>query len=239
MDLPTGRGFGSSASALVAGVAAANHCIASSGELPLSLDEELQLLVELEGHPDNVCAARLGGWIFTYTSSRGKYITIPERLPQSLGLAIVVPRFQVSTKKSRSILPEHYTLNDIKSNLQGIVLWMEYLKDGDSSLLREALVSDRIHEPWRGHNIPGYKEIREGVLRIGGYGTTISGSGPGILIYYPLDRREEFLPQLKETVKSVSERFGEEYPVRVCSPDYEGLAMDPMDLPVLEGDTVS
>ncbi len=226
LDLPLARGFGSSASAFVAGVAAASHFLKNSGGSPLNLQEELSLLNELEGHPDNVFPARLGGWIMGFQNTDGSPGYLKKKLPPNLGLAVIVPRFEVSTRKSRTSLPLSYSLEDIKSNLSGIGLWMEYVHSGNAASLREALLCDRIHEPYRKEKIPGYLQIRDKLLQTGCYGVTISGSGPGILIYFDREKSAAILPEIRQILEQIGREHGQDYPLIECSPDEDGLTLE-------------
>lgn len=129
-DVPTGRGFGSSASALTAGVAAARHTLAL--DVLGDGDGDVQILNELEGHPDNVAPARLGGFVLGYTHSDGRIMTIRKRLPENLGLAVLYPDFNISTHVSRTKLPERVPLRDCLSTMKGVLLWREDPKTATS-----------------------------------------------------------------------------------------------------------
>jgi len=218
-DISVGRGFGSSACALVAGFAAANHLLAFHKIGTIALEEELQILTEMESHPDNVCPARLGGWVFSYYNESGRIVPVRKKLPDSLGLCVIVPEFQISTKKSRGKLPQSLSYPDILSNLQGVMLWMEYLHTENPEMLRRAVQLDRMHEPYRGKDIPGYTTLKNDLDKIGCYGATISGSGPGIIVYYPVEREERIVADIKNTLITNS-GSGD---LKICRPDNTGL----------------
>lgn len=222
MDLPTGSGFGSSASAYAAGVVASGIFLKEMGHSPLSLEQELSLLNELEGHPDNAIPARLGGFVFSVFYPDRPPVIVRKEIPVSLGLGVIIPSFQVSTPESRSRLPGSYPLTDVLASMQGAALWMEYLNTGDPAILKAAIGQDRIHEPYRKLNIPGYDGILQATLEAGGYGITISGSGPGILVYFEREKKSEFTGSFSELLKKIEESTGKTYSFRACQADYRG-----------------
>ncbi len=218
-DVPTGRGFGSSASALVAGIAAARYSL--DLDVFADGDGDVQILNELEGHPDNVAPARLGGFVLGYAQSNGRIITIRKRLPDELGLAVLFPNFNISTHVSRTKLPESIPMPDCLMTMKGVLLWREYLEDGNVAHLIEALASDRLHEPYRGQDIPGFQELRDRAQDIGLYGVTISGSGPSLLVYFDRSRESEILPKVQQILESrCADRA---FQIQPCSVDYDGL----------------
>jgi homoserine kinase len=227
MDLPVGSGFGSSACALTAGVMYANHLIKGlNPDLVITPQKELDLLTELEGHPDNAVPARIGGFVFSSYSEGNEPLIIRKELPADLGLAVIIPSFQVSTAQSRRELPAEYAMKDILSNLRGSLLWMEYIHSGNPQFLIHALQSDQLHEKFRGRNIPGFFNLKEKIHSIGCYGITISGSGPGLLVYYPKYKETDILKELSELIRVNSEKDGyPPSPVEVCQPDYTGAVL--------------
>lgn len=182
MPVPPGRGFGSSAVAYAAGVAAAEHVMPANKTMPDNV--ELRLLSALEGHPDNICAAWLGGWNFFHTTANGNIQAVRRSVPRDLGLILLYPDFAISTTQSRRGLPESYAMRDVLSNLRGVLLWLEFLNTGDFSMLEEALCSDRLHEPHRIPGIHGFDELRQLIMSAGATGVCLSGSGPGMAVFF-------------------------------------------------------
>lgn len=182
MPMPPGRGFGSSAVAYAAGVAAATHLLPSDKRMPLNV--EMRLLSALEGHPDNICTAWLGGWNFFHTAANGDILSIKRAVPADLGIIVLYPDFAISTLQSRRGLPDSYPVKDVLSNLRGVLLWLEFLNTGSFALLQEALASDRLHEPHRIPGIHGFEELRQLVLAAGATGVCLSGSGPGMAVFF-------------------------------------------------------
>lgn len=223
MDLPISRGFGSSASALVAGVAAANRILPAMNLESLTLREELDLLFDLEGHPDNIFPARLGGWILGFHKKDGSPGYIKKAPPANLAFSVIIPTFEVSTVKSRGALPPTYSIEDLKSNMIGVGLWMEYLFTGDPAYLEEAIVTDKIHEKYRKAKIPGYDEIFQATVDLGCIGATISGSGPGVIVYYNREKEVEIFPLLQKRLQEIGSKYNQIYPVKPCRIDMDGL----------------
>lgn len=182
MPMPPGRGFGSSAVAYAAGVAAAIHMLPADKKMPPNV--EMRLLSALEGHPDNICTAWLGGWNFFHTAANGDILSIKRSVPAELGIIVLYPDFAISTLQSRRGLPQSYPVKDVLSNLRGVILWLEFLNTGNFSLLEEALASDRLHEPHRIPGIHGFEELRQLVLAAGATGVCLSGSGPGMAVFF-------------------------------------------------------
>lgn len=200
--VPVGRGLGSSASALVAGIGAAGVLLRERNHPGLTIDQEIQILNELEGHPDNVCAARLGGWVFSYFKHDHLYC-IRKEVPEHLGLAVVIPDYEISTAQSRQTLPGSVSTRDAIENMTGVLLWFEFLDTGDPGALREAIRRDRLHEPYRASAIRGYSALLERLHETGAYGATISGSGPSILVYFRRGDDSRVLPVLTRIVRDL------------------------------------
>lgn len=224
MDLPISRGFGSSASALTAGVYLAAQVAHSKRSITISLNEELDYLNELEGHSDNVFPARLGGFVMGYRDRQGKMQAIKRSIPSELGLAVIIPGFNVSTHDSRRTLPRQHSTQNVHSNLTGVCLWMEYLRTEDPKLLTEAIHSDRIHEPYRTEIVPGYDRIHREVIEAGGYGMTLSGSGPGILVYYNRSQESSIIPAIASSLRKIEKDYRQSYPFEICSVDLNGVS---------------
>lgn len=221
MDVSVGKGFGSSATAIVAGVQIAKKVL-ERDHIEINLEKEIEYFLELENHPDNVVPARLGGWVFCYDTQN----IIRKELPEDLGLCCIIPDFSISTDDSRSKLKEFYPKEDIISNMKGCLLWLEYIYSKNPKYLIKALISDKIHEPYRYPQIPYIKEIKEFVYKINCYGMSLSGSGPGIIIYYDKNREEFYKAQLNELIIKLNTKK-DMFSIQYCSPDYTGLVIYP------------
>jgi homoserine kinase len=180
MGVPLGRGFGSSATAIVGGLAAANAWL---GE-PLSVHEWLSLAVAIEGHPDNVVPAALGGCQLALMGTNG-LLTCPLTWHPDIALILAVPSFTLSTSKARGVLPDTVPRSDAIYNLARTALLTQALASGRGDWLREAM-QDRLHQPYRWSLIPEAQSVRTAALAAGAWGVVISGAGPTLLALAPI-----------------------------------------------------
>jgi homoserine kinase len=185
LGVPLARGLGSSATAIVGGLLGAN---AVAGN-PLSAAEIMQLAIEMEGHPDNVVPALIGGCRLAATASTGWAIAdIPWH--DSIVPVVAIPNFELSTAEARSVLPAEYSRADAIFNTAHLGLMVRGLETGNVEWLSAAL-TDRIHQPYRQKLIPGYTDVEQAVVAAGGYGMVISGAGPTLLALASAARAEE------------------------------------------------
>jgi homoserine kinase len=175
LGVPLARGLGSSATAIVGGLLGAN---AVAGN-PLSPAEIMQLAIEMEGHPDNVVPALIGGCRLAATAASGWAIAdIPWH--NSVVPVVAIPDFELSTSEARSVLPMEYSRADAIFNTAHLGLMVRGLETGNAEWLTAAL-TDRLHQPYRQKLIPGYTDVERAVVAAGGYGMVISGAGPTLL----------------------------------------------------------
>ncbi|MBC8122297.1 MAG: homoserine kinase [Gemmatimonadaceae bacterium] len=184
MGVPLGRGLGSSATAIVGGIAAANAWHGS----PLSTPEWLQLAVELEGHPDNVVPAALGGCQLSVLTLNG-LLTCPVAWHPAIVPVVAVPDFKLATSKARAALPVTVPHTDAVYNAARTGLLIRGLESGCGEWLIEAL-QDRLHQPYRAALIPGWQTVRQAALDLGAWGVVISGAGPSLLALVPAEQAE-------------------------------------------------
>jgi homoserine kinase len=170
-QIPLSGGLGSSAAAVVAGLLAAS-ALAGEGERSL-----LALASEVEGHPDNVAAALLGG-IVVCADERAQRIDPPA----GLAALLVVPERAVRTQQARAALPASVPLADAVHNTAHGALLMLGLAGGDLELVARGL-SDRLHQPYRAHLYPRSAELLARAVSFGALGATISGAGPTVLVW--------------------------------------------------------
>jgi homoserine kinase len=184
LGVPLARGLGSSATAIVGGLLGAN---AVAGN-PLSSAEIVDLAIEMEGHPDNVVPALIGGCRLAATSANGWAIAdIPWH--DSVVPVVAIPNFELSTAEARSVLPTEYSRADAIFNTAHLGLLLRGLATGNPEWLSAAL-ADRLHQPYRQQLIPGYTDVERAVIAAGGYGMVISGAGPTLLALAAADRAE-------------------------------------------------
>lgn len=173
--IPIGRGLGSSAAAIVGGVVAANAWLGNA----LSPDELLALATGVEGHPDNVSAALLGGLtIVVADGTRWIAANIPP--PPDWRAVVFVPAQALSTKFARQILPKKITRADAVFNIGRAALIVHAFAARDARLLALAM-QDRLHQPYRAQVVPGMNELLQAALDAGALGAALSGAGPSII----------------------------------------------------------
>jgi homoserine kinase len=177
-DIPLGKGMGSSAAALTAGVVIADRLLELNWKPPRILDEAARL----EGHPDNVAPCVLGSIVASAIDSGGVTRAVRLDLPQRFALGVVVPDFDLPTAKARSVLPSGYSRADAVFNVQRASLLIAALATGSTWAFPAAL-EDRFHQPYRAALVPGLDEILK--LRAPGLlGCALSGAGPSILVFF-------------------------------------------------------
>ena len=174
--IPLGMGCGSSAAARLAAIALAVHF----GQLAWSTDHILEVAYRLEGHPDNVAACWLGG--FVTAVCEGKSVHVAQVDPPLDWRAIVVfPAEPLATSKARAVLPACYSLEDIVTNLQSVAILGLAFTQARGDLLRLAM-NDRIHQPYRAPICPLLPMLLPLVGEHGILGAALSGAGPAVLV---------------------------------------------------------
>lgn len=177
-EIPLSRGLGSSASAIVAGLFAADHLF----ELALSREEMLVRATELEGHPDNVAAAIYGGFVVCGSDAGGAPLAARFDPPDGLEGIAVIPPDKVSTRLAREAIPAEIPLADAVANVSAAAQLVLGLQSADLDLVARGL-GDRIHQPRRRHLYPRSMEIVDAATELGALGATISGAGPTVLVW--------------------------------------------------------
>jgi homoserine kinase len=170
--IPRERGLGSSAAVIALGLVAA---AAVSGS-DIALEDLLAEGVALEGHADNLAAALAGGVCLTWGNRIARVADRPPAAPIAL-----VPEATVSTEAARTALPQEVTHADATFTNTRAALLGAALASGSEELFAEAL-EDRLHEPYRSRDAPLLESVRAR-LPEGALGTTISGSGPSVIVW--------------------------------------------------------
>jgi len=176
-NIPLSRGLGSSSAAIVGGLVAAN---AVTGNL-FSRPELLDMASKLEGHPDNVAPALLGG--FTVSVMQGERVTsLSLPVPKELQMVVCIPNFRLSTHKARQAIPASVPLQDAVFNVSRTALLVGAVSSGRLEYLRDAL-DDKLHQPYRAGLIPGMADVFAAGRAAGALGVTMSGAGPSLMAY--------------------------------------------------------
>lgn len=176
-DIPLTRGLGSSASAYVAGLIAANEILNN----PLSDDELLWLATEEEGHPDNVGASIFGGIFIASVDWQKKHVSYHRQdFPKKWQWIAAIPSYTLATSLARNLLPKKYDKEDAVFNLSRYGLLVASLMTGNTEGLARGL-EDALHQPYRKHLIPGFEELIKQKEKLNAIGFIISGAGPTVL----------------------------------------------------------
>ena len=178
--IPPGCGLGSSATAVVGGLVAANELLRIKG-LAVPKEELLAPAVESEAgnHPDNVAPALLGGLVAT-TTADGEFRAVKTRFPDALKAIIFTPSFPMDTVTGRKLLPAEYSRNDVTFNTGRVALFLTALQTGHYELIGEAM-QDRLHQPYRQALFPAMPDIIQAALDAGAYGASLSGGGSSLI----------------------------------------------------------
>ena len=169
-EIPLSAGLGSSAAAIVAGLVAAD----SMYELDAPLFE---LAAALEGHPDNVAAALMGGFVICAGHTPARFDSAP-----GLEGVLAIPPDPVPTEEARAALPEEVPMRDAVHNVAHAALLILGLARGDLSQVGRGL-SDRLHQPRRAALYPRSMELVGRAAELGAVGATVSGAGPTVLFW--------------------------------------------------------
>ena len=177
-EIPLGKGLGSSAAAVTAGVAIAS----ALGNCGWNRARVLEEAARIEGHPDNVAACALGGITASAVDANGRALAIRLKMHEDFRVGVVIPDFRLPTSQSRGVLPETYSRRDAIFNIQRAALLTAAFATGERSAFPEAL-QDRMHQPYRAPLVPGLEETTR--LRAPGLlGCALSGAGPSLLVFY-------------------------------------------------------
>ena len=179
VHIPPSRGLGSSSAAIVGGLVAANEAFGR----PLDGAALLELAARLEGHPDNVAPALVGGVTAAFMEG-GATTCIPlaGRVPATLVAA--VPDFKLSTAEARAALPAAIPRADAIANIAHVTALTTVMLTGEVSWLPLGL-RDRLHQPYRLPLIPGAQSVFDAATGAGAWGAVISGAGPTLLALAP------------------------------------------------------
>ena len=184
-QIPLSGGLGTSAAAYLAGLLAADHMFELDADV-------LALATELEGHPDNVAAALLGGFVICADGQATRMDP-----PAGLEAVLVVPHHAVRTKQARAALPEKVPLEDAVFNTAHAALLVLGLACGDLDLVARGL-DDRLHQPHREHLYPRSLAFARRATALGALGATISGAGPSVLVWTHFEQTAAVVSALRD-----------------------------------------
>lgn len=205
-DIPLGKGLGSSATAIAAGVVIAEKLLS----ITFTPIEKARIGSELEGHSDNVTAALLGGVTVTYFA--GDSMEVIQLSKPEIGVVILVPPEALKTTESRGLLPADLTHAQAASGSAAANVLTTAIATGDWELAGRMMELDVFHERYRKSLFPSFDEIRMYCRSLGAFGMTISGAGPSLFVAVK-DGEEQ------EVARKLLQQF----------PYYEALALQPAE----------
>lgn len=177
-NIPVARGLGSSASVIVGALIAANELLGKpADEVAL-----LSIACEIEGHPDNITPAIVGGLVLSSQEDDGSVIYRKLNWPTEWAITVCVPDFELSTDIARSVLPKEVPMKDAIFNAQRLGMFVQAVNTKDAELMKLAL-KDRLHQPYRMKLVPGLDKIMDNLRHIDSVlGCVLSGAGSSILV---------------------------------------------------------
>ncbi len=194
-QIPIARGLGSSASVIVGGLLAANELLGR----PADEAALLSIATEVEGHPDNVTPAIVGGLVLTSSEKDGSIVYRKLDWPQEWNLTLCVPEYELATDISRSVLPKEVPISDAVFNAKRLAMFVHAIHTKDSQLMKLAL-KDKLHQPYRMKLVPGLEKIIENLKHEENVlGCVLSGAGPSVLIISEKNNLDRIKDIVKET----------------------------------------
>ncbi len=208
-NIPVARGLGSSSSVIVGALIAANELLGRpADEVAL-----LSIACEIEGHPDNITPAIVGGLVISSQEDDGSVVYRKLEWPQEWAVTVCVPDFELSTDIARSVLPSEVPMKDAIFNAKRLAMFVEAIHTKDSELMKLAL-QDRLHQPYRMKLVPGLDKIIDKLKHFEiVLGCVLSGAGSSILIISEknnVDKIKEVVHEtwadlnIKSTLKTLS-----------------------------------
>ncbi len=194
-EIPVARGLGSSASVIVGGLIAANELLGC----PADEAALLSIATEVEGHPDNVTPAIVGGLVLSSTEEDGSIAYAKLDWPEEWAITLCVPEYELATEISRSVLPKEVPLEDAVYNVQRIGMFIQAVNTKNSELMKLAL-KDRLHQPYRMKLVPGLEKIIENLKHEDSVlGCVLSGGGPAVLVITEKNNLDKIKTIVKNT----------------------------------------
>ncbi|MHB1346410.1 MAG: homoserine kinase [Candidatus Humimicrobiaceae bacterium] len=187
INVPVERGLGSSSTAVVAGLLIANKIY----ELDFSLNELLNIGLELEPHPDNIAPCLSGGLAISYRSGSGIYCFEKIEIKENFKILLLIPDHKVNTNEARKLIPDLIPKQDAISNIANFAMFINRLKEGN---LENAVdfIRDSMHQNYRKKVYPDSMKIVETLNNKFDIPAAISGSGPAVLAFVTEKKFEEF-----------------------------------------------
>ena len=184
-EIPLARGLGSSAAAIAGGLAAANALAKMNGDgEEFSPRDLLEMAATIEGHPDNVAAAVMGGLQLVVTeaqdSGESTLYTVPVSVPAEIHAVLFIPDTRIATADARAVLPQQLPVPDAVHNMARVALLVAGMSTNHPEYLSVA-TQDKLHQPYRQPLFPAMKLLMKAARDAGALGAFLSGSGSTVL----------------------------------------------------------
>lgn len=177
-SIPVTRGLGSSAAVIVGALIAANKLLGN----PADESALLSIATEIEGHPDNVTPAIVGGLVISSLENDGSIVYRKLDWPDEWAITVCIPDVELATEISRSVIPNEVPIQDAVFNAKRMAMFVEALHTKDAELMKLAL-NDKLHQPYREKLVPGLRELSEAFKHEEDVlGCVLSGAGSSMLI---------------------------------------------------------
>ncbi len=199
VNVPNARGLGSSSTAVVAGLMAANHF----SRMNYPREQLLRLAIETEGHPDNATPAILGGLTAGLIAQNPFRIITNRWVPHnSYAFVFFLPTYTVSTKRARHLMPKEVLLTDAVANTSRMPLLIEALIMGKGEWL-DALTEDHLVLPHRMKLYAHFGKMRQVAMKAGAHCVTVSGAGPTMLAICDRNKSSAVIKVWKKRLKEL------------------------------------
>lgn len=213
-NIPVTRGLGSSAAVIVGGLIAANELLGNPADEAVLLS----IASEVEGHPDNVTPAMMGGFCVASLDEDGSVPYSKIDWPEDWKLTVLIPDYELDTKIARSILPESISIPDAAFNIRKASMLIDAVYRKDAELMKKCL-KDKLHQPYRTELIKGFKELTELLENKDDIlGCVISGAGPTIMVISKNDGFEK----VENEVKQIFDDYNVDCDIRTLDIENEG-----------------
>lgn len=210
-DIPVTHGLGSSSSAIVAGIELADHLAG----LHLSEEQKVEMASQIEGHPDNVAPAILGGLVVG-TNVDDHFDAVAAPLPP-YDLVAYIPAYNLATKKARAALPRELDYHQATHGSAIANTLVAALFKGDYQMAGELIEADEFHEQYRASLVPELAKIRQLSHQHGALATYLSGAGPTVMTLVDHESTAEFIQAMRN--HDLPDR------VEVLHPDSNGVVV--------------
>ena len=176
--IPLTRGLGSSAAVIVGALIAANQLLGN----PADESALLSIATEIEGHPDNVTPAIVGGLVLSSLEDDGSILYRKIEWPEEWAITVCVPDIELATDISRSVLPDAVPMEDAVFNVRRMGMFIQAINTLDEELMKASL-QDKLHQPYRAKLVPWLDEINTAIKHEDGiFGCVLSGAGSTVIV---------------------------------------------------------